>query len=184
MTDIAPATPAVETPAATAETPTVETPATPAPADETPDLAALQAQLADLTAERDKWKTLSRKHEAAAKAPKTTEEQVEEIRKELAETRRRAVAASKGVPLDVLLGDSEDELNESADRFLAAVAAAVAANKPAPTPVNDTAASGNTGTPVAGSVKQLTRADLQGMKPEEIVAAKAAGQLRDLLGNG
>lgn len=169
-------TPVVETPAAP------EAPAAPpAPVVETPDYAA---QIAALEADRDKWKGLSRKHEAAAKTPGTTDEQIAEIRAELAASKLDAtkarVAGTKGVPEAVLTGTDEAGLNASADTFLAAVAAAATAAAPPAPPANDAAASGANGAPVAGSVKQLTRADLQGMSSEEIVAAKQAGQLRDL----
>lgn len=175
MTDTAPVTPVVETPAP-------EAPAAPAAlAAETPDYAA---QIAALEADRDKWKGLSRKHEAAAKAPATDADRIAalEARAEAAERSAlvATIASTKKVPAAVLTGATEDELNASADTFLAAVAAAAQAQAPAPAPANDANASGARGTPVGGSVKQLTRADLQGMTPAEIVAAKEAGQLRDL----
>lgn len=189
MTDIATATAADTTADTDAATTAAETD-TSANADTaaaTPTFEDLQAQLAAANADRDKWKSMSRKHEATAKATPASDTgriAALEARTEAAERKAltTTIAATKGVPVEVLHGADEDELNASADRFLAAVTAAAAAKAPAPAPANDAAASGARGTAVGSSVKQLTRADLAGMKPAEIVAAKAAGQLNDVLG--
>lgn len=173
------------------QTTTVETPETSAATVETPSIEDLQAQLvaaqadnATLTSDRDKWKGLSRKHEAASKAPATDADRLAALEQRAEAAERKAlttsIAATKGVPVEVLHGNDEDELTASADRFLAAVAVAAQAQAPAAPPANDANASGARGAAVGGSVKQLTRADLQGMSPAEIVAAKEAGQLRDL----
>ncbi|WP_409047055.1 hypothetical protein AB2L57_10695 [Microbacterium sp. HA-8] len=170
-------TPVVETPAAP------EAPAAPpAPVAETPDYAA---QIAALEADRDKWKGLSRKHEAAAKTPGTTDEQLAEIRAELAASKLDAIkariAGTKGVPEAILTGTDEESLTAAADTFLAAVAAASAAATPPAPPANDAVASGANGASVAGSVKQLTRVEFAALSPAERIAAKEAGQIADLL---
>lgn len=150
----------------------------------------LQEQLAQLTADRDKWKGLSRKHEAEAKAKKVAPapasaddsdptSAIAEIRAELAAAKREAlvnrIAAAKGVPAELLSGDDEDALTESADRLLEF---AKGAGKVTP-PANDAGASGKTGEPVGGP-RQLTREDLRGMSPQDIVKARAEGRLKHL----
>ncbi len=86
-------------------------------------------------------------------------------------TIKAQVAAEKGVPMDLLHGSSAEELQASADALLA-----FRGNAAPPTP--DFGA-GDRGDGPA-KPKQLNRADLARMTPDQIVAADAAGQLDDL----
>ena len=85
------------------------------------------------------------------------------------------VAAEKGVPADLadlLVGTTEDELNAVADRLLAFKGQAPAS----PTPDFGGGDRGDT----PGKPKQLSRADMARMTPDQIVAADDAGQFDDL----
>lgn len=100
-----------------------------------------QAQEIDWKAESRKWEARAKENLTAAKANEGAAQRLAEIeeaqkteaqkaqdaltkaRNELAETRLKAtraeVAAAKGVPVDLLSGSSQDELEASADALLA-----------------------------------------------------------------
>jgi len=85
------------------------------------------------------------------------------------------VAATKGIAEDLLVGDTEDALNLWADKLLAL-------KGPVSPPANDTAASGQIGSPIgAAGAAITTRSQLVGMTPAEIVQARADGRLDGLL---
>jgi hypothetical protein len=93
------------------------------------------------------------------------------------ELMRLKVASEKGIPADALAllnGSSREELEHAADTLLSLIADQ---SKPK-TPLPDE----NQGKPIPASVGQLTEADLQGMNPADISAARKAGRLNDLLG--
>lgn len=151
----------------------------------------------DLAAQVEKWKALARKHENAWKSTadkarqfdELTEAQKTELQKatdraaaaeaKAAEIQTRAtraeVAAAKGVPANLLSGTTQEELEASADALLAFRGPATRAPSP------QEAGAGQQGADV-GSGKQLTQADLDRMSPEQIVAARKAGHLNQLLG--
>jgi hypothetical protein len=174
-------------------------PETPAPASETPP-AGDTPTLEELIAERDKWKHFAREHESKAKANEGAAQKLAEIeeankteaqkladaataatqRAAAAETAlaRLKVASAKGLPselADRLQGANEQEMAEDADRLLAVM-------KPTTPPPPGSADGGPQGTGDPSKPKQLTRSDLAAMTPDQIVEAKAKGQLDDLLG--
>lgn len=155
------------------------------------------------------WKAMSRKHEREAKKARA---EADELRTALMSDNERAIAEAKAAgraeamretagltaaaqfrataaEAGVSLGDAFDLIDTGkfisedgtvdTDGISAAVAklAAIAPPKPQTKPLAPT---GAMGTPSAPG--QLTRDDLKGMPPEAIVAAKAAGQLNEVLG--
>ena len=147
----------------------------------------------DWRAEADKWKSLARKHEDQSKANADKAKQFDEIteaqKSELerandraaqaeakaAEIEQRAlraeVAAAKGVPVELLSGSTQEELEASADALLA-----FRGKPPAP----DFGA-GDRGGDLTTKVKQLTQSDMKRMSPEQIVEARQKGQFDDLM---
>lgn len=138
--------------------------------------------VAKLRAESAKYRTEAKANAEAAKrlaeiedAQKTeaqkAAEQLQALQQEnarlQAEALKAQVAATKGVPADLLSGATEDELNAAADRLLAF--------RGAP----QTAEYGRT-TNNPKAPKQLTKADLANMSPQEIVDADKAGLLDDV----
>lgn len=111
----------------------------------------------ELNPEVEKWKALARKNEQRAKenaekakrldeieeASKTEAEkaaaELEKIREENRQLLRSSVAATKGVPADLLTGTTAEELEASADLLLEFLAAS---SKPKPEP---SGAAGNVG---------------------------------------
>lgn len=170
-----------------AVTPPAETP--------TPD-ADTAPPAKDWQAEAEKWKALSRKHEEQSKSnadkarqyDEFTEAQKSELEKalddaqkaaaraEAAEARelRAEVAADKGVPRNLLSGNTREEMEASADELLAFRGPTT----PAP-PVDF--GGGKRGEDVGSKVSQLTRDDMKRMTPEEIVQAQSDGRFADLL---
>lgn len=176
------------------ETPTAET----TPADGTTTGAPAGGEV-DYKAEAEKWKALSRKNEATARANADAAKKLADIeaaqlsetekltqRAEAAEKRladaeasslKATVAAAKGVPPELISGATQEELEASAD-------ALIKFRGPATT---TDFGGGKTGAVADGDGKsgkaaQLTRDQLKSMSPAEIVAAKAAGSLNDVLG--
>lgn len=118
----------------------------------------------DWKAEADKWKAMARKHEGTAKANAEAAKRLDEIEQssktELEKAQARAeaaekaandatakalkseIAASKGVPLELLFGSDRDDLEASADAILAFIKGATPA---APS----SAGQGNVGTAVS-----------------------------------
>ena len=148
--------------------------------------------------EVEKWKALARKNEARAKEnaekAKRLDEledanrsELEKLQAQLASAQKSAaeaeaarlrasIAAKHGVPEALLTGSNEEALEEAASALLAFK------GTPPSTPSSD--GQGKQGDPVSDAVKQLTREDIQSMKPEQIVAAREAGQLKTLLSGG
>lgn len=87
---------------------------------------------------------------------------------------RANVAQSKGVPADLLSGSSEEDLIASADRLIA-FRGALPTGSPA------AGVQGNVGDPIGKQQGQKSRVDLASMTPAQIVAARKAGELNDLL---
>lgn len=164
-------------------------------ADTTQDTAAGDTLTAD---ELAKWKSLARKHEIEAKkaakaladaqqAQMSEQERAiaeaetrgaQTVRGEFAQRLAAAELKAAGVPADVIedlnlaryIGD-DGEVNADA---ITATAAKFAAAKPRPVQVP-------TGAQNGGQKPQLTRDDLKGMTPDDIVKAEAEGRLTDLL---
>ncbi|MGC3954627.1 MAG: hypothetical protein QM804_10295 [Propionicimonas sp.] len=152
----------------------------------------------DWKAEAEKWKSLSRKHEDASKAnadkaklyddaqeaAKTeAQKQADALAKLAAENEalkvsnlRAQVAEAKGVPAALLTGSTQAEIEAAAEALLA-----FRGEAPKPPAAPPATGQGNVGEPVGAKGPQLTRGQVQGMTAEEIVKAKAAGQLDDLL---
>jgi len=170
---------------------------TPTPAPEVP--AAPEAQLEDplgdpgkraLEAERKARRAAEKAAaEAAAKVKQYEDAQKSEAERlaakvaELeavaaratAEAARQRIVNETGIPADLadlITGDSEDVMRATAERLKAYI-------PPAPKfgPVD----TGPKNVADSGLPKQLTRADLAGMSPQQVEAARAAGQLADLM---
>lgn len=168
---------------------------------EEPTVEVAVAEPQGTTPETD-WKAEARKWEARAKASKADSEaaakwrEYEEAQKplqermaaELAQTKAEAsqaqaellrlkIASEKGITGDatkLLKGTTQEELEAEAELLLSLIA-----NQSKPkTPLPDE----NQGKPAPATVGQLTEADLKNMSPSDIMKAKAAGQLDDLLG--
>lgn len=176
----------------------VQTPA-PAPADPTPvptEPASHPAQdestpppvkpETDWKAEARKWETRAKENTAAAKKLAAIEEASKSEAQKQAEalaalqqenealklsTLKAQVAASKGVPADLLSGSSQEELEAAADRLLAFKGST-------PDPVPDFGA-GDRGKP--GGVTQITRDELANMTAQQIEEARVAGRLDAVL---
>jgi hypothetical protein len=148
------------------------------------------------------WKSEARKWESRAKAAKTdaddaakwreyelnSKSEQEKLADELARTKAEAseanakltrleVAALKGIPaeaLDLLSGSTREDLEAQADKLLSLIAEQSKPKSPLPDE--------NQGKPTSVSLGQLTENDLKGMTPAEIMEAKKAGRLDQVLG--
>lgn len=98
-------------------------------------------------------------------------------RKEASDAKREAFAATKGVPVSLVTGSTPDEWEAAVTEALAWRGEVA---KPLPA-APSSAGQGNVGEPVGAGVKQLTRSDLANMTPAQIEAARAAGELVDLM---
>lgn len=151
-----------------------------------------------LAAEVEKWKAMSRKHEAASQAladkakkfdaieeANKTEAQRLLDRVEAAEAKvkeaevramRAEVATAKGVPVNLITGTTAEEMEAAADALVAFKGK----------PVIPDTGGGLRGGDVGGQGAQLTQADLDKLaaegKHEEIEAARVAGRFNTLLG--
>lgn len=151
----------------------------------------------DLAAEVAKWKALSKKNELRAKEnadkAKAFDEHEEANKSELqrlldrAETAEKAaaqalvdktrsdVAKETGVPVELLHGQTEEEMRSAAGVALAYKAA----NKPPLAPPANIVTSDGKPT----KVDQIrSRDDLKSMTPQQILAAEKAGRLDELMG--
>jgi hypothetical protein len=150
----------------------------------------------DLSAEVEKWKAMSKKNEQRAKENLDKAKRFDEFeeanktdmekllaRAEAAEkavldasarTLRAEVAASKGVPLELLSGATQEELEASAD-----IALAFKGTMPkAATPEG----AGNVGEPISGVTQIVSRDQLKSMSQADINKARAEGRLDELMG--
>lgn len=158
----------------------------PAPAEPTPQtfdaayVEKLRKEAAkyrmDAKANAEAAKRLADIEEANKTAEQKQAEKLAQLQAENAQLQadmiRAQVAASKGVPADLLTGTTEEELNAAADRLLAF--RGETATPPAP----DFGAGDRGDAP--SKPKQLTRADMARMTADQIVAADDAGQFDDL----
>lgn len=199
------ATPQAPTPGATAPAAAPAAPEAPTLSDPAAVVTTVEPDK-DPAAEIEKWKALSRKNEAQAKAnaekaqkfdaleeANKTElqklidraEKAEQIATQLQTEKDRAALAAKvvkdtDVPASMLHGKTEEEMRVELEQLLA-FRGATAPAAPAPTaPAAGIVANADT-TP-ANQVRQLTQADLQTMTPAQIVAANQNGQLDTLKG--
>lgn len=148
------------------------------------------------------WKAEARKWENRAKAAKSDLEDAakwreyeasqksehEKLADQLAEAQalaseanaklaRYEIASLKGIPteaLDLLTGSSREDLEAQADKLLLLIAEQSKPKSPMPDELQ--------GKPVTSQAGQLTEADLKGMSPDQIMEAKKAGRLNDILG--
>lgn len=148
------------------------------------------------------WKAQARKWEARAKEAQADRElaakwreyessqksEHEKLAEELAKANaianeatskltRYEVAAEKGIPaeaIDLLTGNTKEDLEAAAEKLLSLIADQSKPKTPRPDELQGKPANGNAG--------QLTQADLKGMTPKQIMEAKAAGRLNDVLG--
>lgn len=145
--------------------------------------------VAKLRAESAKYRTAAKANEDAAKRLAEIEEsqktEQQKLAERLAEAERKAseaelraarseVAREKGVPAELLVGSTVEELAEHADKLL--TFRGEAPRKPAAPPAND---QGNVGSVIG--TKQLGRSDLKNMSPQQIEAARESGALNDLM---
>ncbi|HEV7949475.1 MAG TPA: hypothetical protein VGP24_06895 [Glaciihabitans sp.] len=160
------------------------------------DGVAADVKVTDWEAEATKWKALSRQNENRAKenatkakefdtlteAQKSEQERLND-RVTVAEAKAAAaeakalkadVSVAKGVPASLLSGSTLEELEASADELLKFRGE----QKPAPVDFGGGAKGGDV---KAANTEQLTREQLKGMKPEEIMKARADGRLDKLL---
>lgn len=148
------------------------------------------------------WKAQARKWEARAKEAQADRElaakwreyessqksEHEKLAEELAKANaiaseatskltRYEVAAIKGIPadaIDLLNGSTREDLEAAADKLMSLIADQSKPKSPRPDDLQ--------GKPATGNVGQLAKADLAGMTPAQIMEAKAAGRLNDVLG--
>jgi len=147
----------------------------------------------DYKAEADKWKALARQNEKQAKAnaekasrydeviesqkseAQKTADRLAEAEKVAKDSKVRAiraeVAALKGVPAELLTGETESEVEESASALMKFRG-----------DVRPDFGAGNRGKAVGGERVQWTRADLKGKTPAEIEAARKEGLLDSVMG--
>jgi len=158
----------------------------------------------DWEAEATKWKAFARKHEDAAKAnaekAKRLDEFEESQKTELQKAADRAaaaeakatelelramraeVSASKGVPVGLLSGTTEEELIASADALIAFRGEQQATE----TQATDFGAGGRGSDVGTEKVRQLSKEEVEQLyrdkKYDEIEKARESGQLSNLLG--
>lgn len=166
----------------------------------TEDRAEL-ARLRDLHKDEQKWRREATKNFADAQKLRNLIEQVggdskesefdpqkefQRLRDEVAQERtartRESVARTEEVSPEILIGDTEDQMRESAARYKAQVEAAVqkalSGRKPAAAPAGDVTSNGK----VAGPNQIQSQDDLKNMSPQEIMTAQKEGRLDHLLG--
>jgi NAD-specific glutamate dehydrogenase len=150
----------------------------------------------DLSAEVEKWKAMSKKNEQRAKENLDKAKRFDEFeeanktelermlaRAETAEkavldasarTLRAEIAATKGVPLELLSGTTQEELEASADSLLAF--------KGTMPKAATSEGAGNVGEPIGGSAQITSLELLNSMSPEEVGKARREGRLATLMG--
>lgn len=107
---------------------------------------------------------------------------IEELQKKFETSERERTRAQVGrdypdVPLKHILGDTEDEMRESAEELKSLLAAKAPKTAPAAAPAAEVTSDKKVDGP-----KQLTQDDLKTMSPKQILEARNNGQLDDLIG--
>jgi len=134
------------------------------------ELAELRKAAADLKTIQDANKTENEKLlERIAAAEKAATETSEKLTASEQRALRSEVALAKGVPVELLTGTTQEELEASATTLLAFKG----------TPPRPDMGGGARGGDIGDSKKQLT--SVEGMTSAEIVQAKEEGLLNDLL---
>lgn len=164
----------------------------------------------DLSAEVEKWKSLSRKNEAQAKANASAAKELEDLRKAsltdqeklIASTREETAlavrrefaaklvdaelkAALNGKVLDaasLLSFDKSSFIDETGEIDTTAIAGWVEAHTKSNEPVLPDLGQGIRGKNVSGVAQIRSRADLANMTPKEILEARTDGRLNALMG--
>lgn len=159
----------------------------------------LQAQLDAALADVDKWKALSRKNEDTAKSnlekarkfdelEESNKSELQKLQEQLntvssekdalsARQLRYDIAAKHGLhgsEVKLLNGSTEEELDAAAQLILELRGSAPKAPS--------AEGQGKVGDPIGGKSDQLSREQLNTLKPGEIAEALKAGRLDDLLG--
>lgn len=159
-----------------------------------------QAQQSDLESQLRHWKAMSRKNEDRAKANAEKARKFDELEEQskselqkalekatLAEQRaeraeaqalRSRIGAKHGIDPDLLLGTTEEEINDYAQRLLAWRGDKPESNDP---PATSSNLSGDRGDKISGP-RQLSREDLKNMNAKQINQARKDGQLDELMG--
>jgi hypothetical protein len=158
----------------------------------TSEVVEPQGDNTDWKAEARKWESRAKAdHEVANKWREYEQSQKsehEKLAEELARAQAEAsqasatllryeVAAEKGISgaaLDLLTGTTREELVANADKLLSLIADQSKPKAPKPDE--------NQGKPAPSALGQLTKADLSAMTPAEIMEAKKAGRLDELMG--
>lgn len=175
-----------------------DTPEAPAADEQNQPVEPTAETAPDLTAEVAKWKALSKKNEQRAKENADKAKKLDEIeeankteleklldRAEKAETAltkakadamRATKAATSGVPVGLIYGNTEEEMDAAVE---AAKAWVDSQAKPPIAPPADLVTSNGTA-PRADQIR--SRDELKSMTPQEIVAARKEGRLDELMG--
>jgi hypothetical protein len=106
----------------------------------------------------------------------------DEVTRERTERTRAEVARAEDVDPDVIIGDTEEAMRESAQRYKAKVEAAIEkalkGRAPAAAPASEVTANGK----VAGPGQIQSQDELKNMTPKEIMVADSEGRLDHLKG--
>jgi hypothetical protein len=94
---------------------------------------------------------------------------------------RYEIAAKHGLDPNLIGAGDEAAMEEQATRISDAIKAAGGGGRATPPARPVESLQTGTGSAPSGAVTQLSRADLRGMSPEAIDAARVAGRLDDLL---
>ena len=131
-----------------------------------------------MTTSRKRLDEIEEQSKSALQKALEAQQAAEKRAAELEVTALRArIAAQKGVDVDLLTGNTEEEIAAAADRLIAWRGEA-APKVPASTSSDD---AGPRGDQISGPA-QLTRDDLKDMTPKQINQARLAGQLNTIMG--
>lgn len=168
------------------------------PEQDAPDVEAMQAEIEKLRArvregrkhedrakrnheDAERWRQLAKQFgEGETDLHAEFQKLRDEVNRERTERIRSEVARTEDVDPDVIFGDTEEQMRESAQRFKARVEAALEkalkGRSPAAAPASEVTSDSKIDGP-----KQLSRADLQNMSHKERIEAYKNGQLDALM---
>lgn len=177
---------------------------------DTPETSADSTETVDLSAEVEKWKSLSRKNEAQAKANSQAAKELDDLRKASQTDQEKLIAATReetalqvrrefagklvdaelkaslnGRVLDasaILSFDKTSFITDSGEIDTAALTAWVEAHTKSNEPVIPDLGQGVRGKNVSGTAQIRSRADLVNMTNSEILEARKDGRLDSLMG--
>lgn len=170
----------------------------------------VEVEAEDLSSEVEKWKALSRKNEAKAKANAAAAQELEALKRENLSDQERLIESTreetaKAIRLEyatklveaefksalngrVLAGDAilsfnkADFVDENGDIDADAISTWVEAHTKAPEAIKPDLGQGIRGATISGSAQIKSRDELANMSPEEILAARKDGRLDSLMG--